>query len=87
MPFGYSNRFVNTVQERYRATPDDPVVQMCYLCIQNDIMMSDAAERLDVSKQTIYNWLSGEYRPKADAVKRIEALNRKLKKNSEKAKV
>lgn len=82
MPFGYSNRFVTEVNARYAQAPHDAVVELCYLCVQNDIMLSEAAERLDVSKQTIYNWFAGEYKPKPDALKRIETLNKKLKKQA-----
>jgi DNA-binding XRE family transcriptional regulator len=86
MPFGYSNNFVTAVRERARSSPNDPVVRLCYLCIENDMMLSDAAVKIGVSKQTIYNWFNGAYRPKPQTERKIVKLNERLHERLEKRK-
>lgn len=86
MPFGYSNQFVTEVQKKYKAKPTDPVNALCYLCVQQNVMLSSAAEKLGVSKQTVYNWFRGVYQPMPSTVKKIEKLNQQLLKKANKTK-
>lgn len=82
MPYGFSYSFVQEVYERAQTTPkgQDVVLDLCLECIKQNIMLSDAAEQIGVSKQTIYNWMKGAYKPRDDATASIKQYLQRIKK-------
>jgi len=70
MPVGYSVRILN---KNLTADADKIGVRLGRLCIEKDVPVRDVARRLNVSKQSVYNWFMGLKTPQEDTVERIEA--------------
>lgn len=60
MSYGYSQRLI----ERNRDADIEHIgVQLGRVCIQHGVPVTDVATAFGVSRQTIYNWFSGEVSP------------------------
>ena len=68
---GYSYAIVKTIQA---ADPTLPGVQLARVCIASNVSVASVAERLGVSRQTVYSWFTGRFKPKSSEVSRIENL-------------
>jgi transcriptional regulator with XRE-family HTH domain len=77
MTYGYSQ---STVAANKRASNKLLGVALGRLCIANDIPVSLIAERVGVSRQTIYNWFEGKHEPNRSTVLAIEKLIDSLRK-------
>jgi len=53
-------------------------VRLGAVCIKKNVPVAEVAERLNVSRQSVYNWFTGLSSPKAPSVKKIEKLISKL---------
>jgi DNA-binding XRE family transcriptional regulator len=80
MPFGYSHNFALQIEAKYKSDKNNPVFQMGHLAVEKEVMLSEIASELGVSKQAIYKWFEGAYAPKEDVMKKIIKLNKKLEK-------
>jgi len=69
MSYGYS---VKLAQTNANADGDMLGVKLGNVCIRNDIPVAVVAERLKVSRQTVYDWFRGEVSPQAASVTAIE---------------
>jgi transcriptional regulator with XRE-family HTH domain len=68
--YGYS---VRTVERAQAADPSSLGVQLGRVCIARKIPVREIAERLSVSRVTVYHWFCGDNRPKEQYVPHIEA--------------
>jgi hypothetical protein len=57
---GYSRKFV---EDNKRADPFHVGVQLGRICIERDIPITDVAEYIKVSRQTVYLWFLGKATP------------------------
>ena len=48
-------------------------------CIKYNVPVADVAKRLNVSRQSVYNWFIGDSIPKAPAARKIKKLIPKLR--------
>lgn len=68
---GYSYSIVKTIQA---ADSKLPGVRLARVCLDSDISVAAVAEKLGVSRQTVYSWFTGRFKPKLSEVSRIEDL-------------
>jgi transcriptional regulator with XRE-family HTH domain len=59
---GYSTLFIRKVGE---ADQGDLVIQFANACIDREIPIVEIAERMEVTRATIYNWFTGKSSPRA----------------------
>lgn len=76
MPVGYS---VLTLKKNAAADARHPGVQLGKLCIEADVSVTEVAERLQVSRQTVYNWFLGVKEPHENIVGKISAYMNELR--------
>lgn len=71
MSYGYSLRLV----ERNKKADDDHIgVRLGRACIKHNIPVADVAERFKVTRQTVYNWFSGDGNPAESLAEDIDAF-------------
>lgn len=71
MSYGYSARLI----EFNKAADQESLgVQLGALCIKHNVPVTSVAAKLNVSRQTVYNWFSGVHPPKESIAPRIESL-------------
>jgi len=68
---GYSYAIVKTIQAADQTLPG---VQLAKVCVSSNISVAMVAEKLGVSRQTVYSWFTGRFKPKSSEVSRIEDL-------------
>ena len=68
---GYSYAIVKTIQAADQTLPG---VQLAKVCVASDVSVAAVAEKLGVSRQTVYSWFTGRFKPKSSEVSRIEDL-------------
>lgn len=68
---GYSYAFVKEVQA---ANPEHIGVKLGLYCIEHGIKVGVIAEKLGVSRHTIYSWFRGKFQPRPEQVAKIQAL-------------
>jgi hypothetical protein len=71
MSYGYSARIIAA---NHRQDDSSLGVKLGRVCIALDIPVTVVAEKMGVSKQTIYNWFMGAYAPHASCKATVEAL-------------
>lgn len=71
MPVGYS---IQTLKTNEAADAGHLGVQLGRLCIAKDISVNEVAERMQVSRQTVYNWFFGIKRPHEDKADLVSAF-------------
>ena len=54
-------------------------IRLGAVCIKYDIPVAEVAKRLNVSRQSVYNWFIGHSIPKAAAARKIKKLIPKLR--------
>lgn len=67
MSVGYSLKLVHMNDE---ASDELLGVRLGRVCINNDVPVIDVANRLGVSRQTVYNWFCGAKSPQDQTIKR-----------------
>ncbi len=70
MPVGYS---VLTLKKNAAADAGHLGVKLGKLCIAADVSVTAVAERLQVSRQTVYNWFLGVKEPHENIVGKVRA--------------
>ena len=75
MSYGYSHRLIRLNKQ---ASGRLLGVRLGRACIKHDLSVEKAAEKLGVSRQTVYNWFCGVHSPHDSQVKAVEALLRNL---------
>ena len=68
---GYSHNLVKLVEQ---ADQNLIGVQLGRMCIENDISVRTLADKLNVSRMTIYHWFAGRFIPRQEYVTQIERL-------------
>ena len=68
---GYAYNIVKAVQA---ADPALPGVQLALQCIERDIPVAHVAERIGVSRQTVYSWFVGQFSPQGNHREKVAAL-------------
>ena len=91
MSYGYSLKIVrlneaarnNATRERTWSTDwqalDLQGIRLGGGCIKYNVPVADVSKRLNVSRQSVYNWFIGESIPKAPAARKIKKLIPKLR--------
>ena len=64
---------VKTVEQADQKLPG---VQLGALCIKMSIPAAQVAIHLGVSRQTVYSWFTGRFKPKADQLLKIIDLHK-----------
>lgn len=68
---GYSSQFIRQVNE---ADPALLGVRLAKVCIKQEIPATAVAERVGVSRQTVYAWFVGRFHPRAEQAERLADL-------------
>lgn len=68
---GYSHNLVKLIEG---ADPNLIGVQLGRMCIENDISVREVAQKLGVSRMTVYHWFAGRFAPRGEYVHRVEQL-------------
>jgi len=71
MSYGYT---LNLVSLNKSANARSLGVKLGRTCIKYGVPVADVAERLGVSRQTIYHWFSGKTKPTEQMANKIEKL-------------
>ena len=69
---GYSYTMVKTVEQADQKLPG---VQLGLTCIKLGVPAAQVAIHLGVSRQTVYSWFTGRFKPKAEQVVKILNLH------------
>lgn len=83
MSQGYSLRFAKRVKEAYKKNKSSSVLRLGYLCVTHEVPAQEVAEYLEVSRQTFYNWMDGDYKPSKEMMPRVKELIARLEKHYE----
>ena len=75
MSYGYSHRLIKANKE---ASGRLLGVRLGRACIKKELPVQAVAAKLNVSRQTIYNWFCGVHAPHDYQVKAVETLLRNL---------
>lgn len=65
---GYSYPLVQAIQA---ADPTLLGVQLADYCLHHGIPVTVVAKSLGVTRQTVYSWFTGTFRPKGDSIAKI----------------
>lgn len=68
---GYSSRFIRQVNE---ADPELIGVRLAKVCIEREIPVHEIAEKTGVSRQTVYSWFVGRFKPRGELAELLEDL-------------
>ena len=68
---GYSYALVRVIQA---ADPKLLGVRLGTLCVAKDIPVAQVAARFNVSRQTVYWWFTGKYKPQSGVAEEIEQM-------------
>lgn len=66
---GYSYAFVKEVQA---ANPESLGVRLGLYCIEHNIRINVVADKLGVSRHTIYSWFRGKFQPRSEQAAKIQ---------------
>lgn len=82
MAYGYSVHLVKLVKQA-----DEQLlgVRLGRACIDKGIAVAEVAERLGVSRQTVYNWFSGDTSPHPDSIAAVKLLLADLEQHRDRA--
>lgn len=72
---GYSHDLVVFLRSNH---PLKTVARLGRVCIEQDIPVKTIAERLGVSRQTVYNWFWAQHEPRTAQLEAIQAYTREL---------
>lgn len=81
MSYGYSNSLAVHIKEQAKADPSNPLFALASICVDRNIVPSEIAARISVSKQTIYDYLQLKYSPKPEVLKEINQYLKVLRKS------
>lgn len=68
---GYSYTIVKAVKAADQTLPG---VRLAQVCVAHDIPVTAVANKLSVSRQTVYSWFTGRFKPTQVMAARIETL-------------
>lgn len=77
MSYGYSLRLV---EANKKANGQSLGVALGRLCIANNVPVQEVADRLGVTRMTVYNWFWGQSEPGPSLSERIEQYMKSLRK-------
>lgn len=72
---GFSMRFVEAV---HAADQTDPVIQLASLCIEHGVSVTAVADKLKVTRATVYSWFVGARRPRPEMMSKVVRMRDKL---------
>ena len=73
---GFSMRFVEAV---HAADQTHPAVELASLCIEHGVSVKDVAEKLGVTRATVYGWFVGARSPRPEMMSKIVRMREKLR--------
>ena len=73
---GFSMRFVEAV---HAADQTHPAVELASLCIEHGVSVKDVAEKLGVTRATVYGWFVGARSPRPEMMSKIVRMRDKLR--------
>lgn len=68
---GYSYTIVKAIAAADQTLPG---VRLAQVCVSHNISVASAAQTLGVSRQTVYSWFTGRFKPRQNEVNHIEDL-------------
>ena len=68
---GYSYTIVKAIQAADQTLPG---VKLAQLCVSRNISVASVAADLGVSRQTVYSWFTGRFKPRQSEATRIAKL-------------
>jgi predicted DNA-binding protein YlxM (UPF0122 family) len=82
MTTGFSYKFAQKLLDGAKKQPNNKVLKVGSLCVKTDTPLSEVAEYLSVSRQSVYSWMVGEYQPDEERMKKVDRLIVKLEKKA-----
>lgn len=73
---GFSMRFVEAV---YAADQTLPAIELASLCIEHGVSVKAVAEKLGVTRATVYSWFVGTRSPRPEMTSKIVRMRDKLR--------
>jgi DNA-binding transcriptional regulator YiaG len=68
---GYSYTIVKAIEAADQTLPG---VRLAQVCVSRNISVASVATVLGVSRQTVYSWFTGRFKPRLHEANRIEDL-------------
>lgn len=81
MSYGFSYSMAQRIEERHKSDPNDLLFSVLALCVKKNIVPSQIANHLGVSKQHVYNWINGVYVVSDADLKALKQFQKDLKAN------
>lgn len=70
---GYSYAFIKRIHTLAKNKTAPVGVQLGAIAVQHEIPISKIAERVGVSRMTVYDWFTGKYEPKQSNLAKLKA--------------
>lgn len=68
---GYSYDLIQRIKA---ADQTLPTVRLGLMCVEKNISVDEVAEATGTTRQTVYSWFTGKYKPRHVQLKKIEQL-------------
>lgn len=68
---GYSHALMKAIQT---ADSNSLGVQLAHYCLKHEVPVAVVARTLGVTRQTVYSWFTGTFRPRGTAIEKITAF-------------
>ena len=81
MSYGFSYSMARRIEERHKAEPNNLLFSTMALCLKKNIVPSQIADHLGVSKQHVYNWINGKYAVSDEDAAALKQFQKDLKAN------
>ncbi|MHB0978443.1 MAG: helix-turn-helix domain-containing protein [Minisyncoccota bacterium] len=81
MSAGYSYDLVMHITRKRKADPTDVVMKLLALGIKHDKSIIEIADLVGVSRQAIYEWIAGNYKPKSFLLDKINTVIAAIEEN------
>ena len=73
---GFSMRFVEAV---YAADQTHPAIELASLCIEHGVSVKAVAEKLGVTRATVYSWFAGTRSPRPEMLSKVVRMRDKMR--------
>lgn len=68
---GYSYDLIQRIKASDQTLP---TVKLGLMCVEKNIAIDEVAEAMGTTRQTVYSWFTGKYKPRHIQLKKIEQL-------------
>jgi predicted DNA-binding protein YlxM (UPF0122 family) len=82
---GFNYAFAQELLDKSKRDPKNPIAKIGALCVETDTSVAQVASYFSVSRQSVYGWLTGEFQPDEDKLKKADKFIAKLE--TKKAKI